>query len=716
MHGPSGARLAKKFAPPSRRRSARAARVHAAAALSGLLCAGGAYGQSAAAGSNVFDSACAHCHGADGRGGELGPSILSRVAEEEREELAAFLRAGNPERGMPPAPVSGEQMEALITYLQSLAAGPADEGSEDERLAGRSNRAVESFRPVTEEMLLDPEAGDWLWFSRTPDAQRFSPLDQINTRNVDELALAWSRGLPEGLTYTIPTVHDGVMYLTMPDSSVAALDAKTGDVIWKYDREYGTSEAGPRGRSKTLSIFHDMVYFTAPDSTLVALDARTGEVRWEADAGGRGHTSGSIVADGKVISGGHCIDGPRENCFISAHDARTGERVWQFQTTQAPDDPPGFDTWAGAPLDGRLASPWGLPGSYDAESGLVYWGIANPMPNTRAARHGGDADAIAYAAPADLYSNSTVALDPDSGELVWYYQHLPGDDWDLDMNQERIVLRTRVNPDPEHVRWINPNVERGEVRDVVVNVGEGGGIWMLDKETGQFLWATPFPFESANFFLSGIDVETGRTYINRELVLDEPGERQLICFFNTRSFWPSAYNAQKNALYVPYIRNCLDMVSEKPATESSPATPESRTGTPQPGADLDELNGLARVDMETGEITHWPTGRIPTNSAILATAGDLIFWGDINRRYRAMHADTGEVLWETVLGGPISVSNITYSVDGRQYVAVITGETLSQRVLTRGRMGPIRMDLNASSGTPAIYVFALPAAAGGGAE
>jgi alcohol dehydrogenase (cytochrome c) len=545
-------------------------------------------------------------------------------------------------------------------------------------------------------------------FSRTYDAQRFSPLSQINRDNVAELAMAWSRGLPDGTTETIPTVYDGVMYLTVPGSNVVALDATNGDILWEYERPYDPPNIGTGGRSKTLSIWEDMVYFTAPDAMIVALDARTGEVRWETQADQRGHSSGSIVVDGKVLSGGSCTGGLRENCYIAAHDARTGDLLWKFHTAQAPDDPPGFDTWGGAPVETRRASTWGLPGSYDPDTGLVYWGIANPTPNTRAARHGGDSDAIPLEAPADLYSNSTVALDPQTGELAWYYQHLPGDDWDEDINQERIVLRTPINPDPEHVRWINPGAV-GQTRDVVVNIGEGGGIWVLDKNDGGFLWASPFPFDVNNFILEDIDVTTGIARINEELIVDEPGERHVICFFNTRSYWPSAYNPEKNALYVPYIDNCLDMTSANPeAAEGGRGGGERRVGTPREGTPPEEMNGLARIDMETGEVIHWPQGPVPTTGAVLASAGDLIFWGDVNRRFKALDADTGDLLWQAIVGGPISVSTITYAVDGRQYVAVISGDNLAQPGLIAGTMGPIPVDINPGRGNNAIYVFALP--------
>src|SRR5262249_36566682 len=144
---------------------------------------------------------------------------------------------------------------------------------------------------------------------------------------------------------------------------------------------------------------------------------------------------------------------------------------------------------------------------------------------TRAARHGGHWDALPTAAPANLYSNSTLALSPDTGRLVWYYQHIPGDDWDLDFPHERTLIRTTFKPDPRFVKWINPTIRRGEQRDIAVGVGEGGGIWALDRGTGQFLWATPFPFDTPNFAISNIDTTTGKVFLNTDLIFKKPGEQ-----------------------------------------------------------------------------------------------------------------------------------------------------------------------------------------------
>lgn len=674
-----------------------------------------ALAQDAGAGTEIFNATCAHCHGGNAQGGVLGPSILQRVSADTDAALIEFLKAGNPLKGMPPAPVQENQYPDLLAYLRFLASTTADASfaTDTTRNKYSSMPSIENYQPVTEDMLLNPSPNDWLWFSRTADAQRYSPLDQINRGNVNQLALAWAKGLPEGMTETIPTVYNGVMYLTMPGGNVAALDATTGDTIWTYKREYVNPGAGGSSRSKTLAIFEDMIYFTAPDETIVAIDARDGSVRWEAPVDGRGNTTGAIVVEGKVISSGTCGGrGLRENCNITAHDARTGELAWKFMLTQGPDDEvPGMeeqrDTWGGLDTERRKASSWGLPGSYDAETRTLLWSVANPSPYTRLERHGGP-EAVPLEAPVDLYSNSTLAIDPATGNLKWYYQHLPGDDWDEDMNEERTILRTKVSPDPQHVKWISSKLKSGEEHDIVVNIGEGGGIWVLDKHNGQFLWGSPFPNESEHFILSDIDEDTGLTKINRDSLADFPGDHNIVCFFNTRSYWPGAYSPKTNSIYMPYIKNCLNMTAAAPATETSPATPESRIGIPAPGVSNDELNGLAKVNMETGEITQWPTGPIPTTSAMLATAGDLIFWGDINRRFRAQDADTGEVLWETILSSPMSNGNITYSVNGRQYVAVITGNNLSHPGINTGTMGPIRLNLDNSGQSNGITVFALP--------
>ena len=218
---------------------------------------------------------------------------------------------------------------------------------------------VPNFAPVTDEVLRNPSPNDWLMFSRTYDAQRFSPLNQINKQNVSQLKLAWSREMgTSGSQESIPLVYRGLMYTFHPGATIQALDAANGTLIWEYKRA-GTS------KTKGLAIYEDMVYFTTPDGALVALDARDGHIHWETRIGEAAGTSGPIVVEGKVITGRACAR-TRESCFIAAHDARTGKELWKFHTIPAKGEP-GSESWGpDGPADNMMASTWGMMGSYES--------------------------------------------------------------------------------------------------------------------------------------------------------------------------------------------------------------------------------------------------------------------------------------------------------------------------------------------------------------
>jgi PQQ-dependent dehydrogenase (methanol/ethanol family) len=556
------------------------------------------------------------------------------------------------------------------------------------------NHEVRNYKPVTKEMLLNPSPDDWLMYSRTYDAFRDSPLKQINKNNVSQLRMAWVRGLGEGVTETIPIVHDGVMYVIAPGGYVDALDATNGDLIWEYKRAFKNPGIGTNERTKALAIYKDMVYFTAADGYVVALDARTGKVRWETSKGETQNTSGALVVEGNVISGGTCGKGS-DSCFIEADNADTGEKVWRFFTVAHPGDP-GYASWNGDNSQ-SMASTWGLPGSFDAVRNVLYWGVANPMPDQRAARHNGDPDGTSRTTPADLYSNCTLALDPATGKLIWYYQHLPGDDWDTDHTHERTLARVAFNPNPKFVKWINPDVPRGSMHDIAAMVAEGGTVFVLDRNNGQFLWAMPFPYDDPNYIMSDINVKTGQTTLNWDLVYKKPGEHHVMCYWNTRSYWPTAYHAATSSLFVPYIDNCRDM------TLAGPGVKGSWKVIPRPGSDPNALTGLAKINLSTGEIMRFDVGRAPGNGAMLTTAGGLVFHGDMSRRFRAFDVDSGKKLWEAILGGNISVSTITYAVNGKQYICVMTGYNL--KVPELAAEVP---DMRTPTGHNAVYVFALP--------
>jgi len=557
------------------------------------------------------------------------------------------------------------------------------------------------FRPVTDAILANPDPADWLMISRTFDQQRYSPLDQINKGNVGQLRMAWSRGLPNGTQESTPIVYRGIMYLNAPSASIQAVAATNGDLIWEYQRDYPRTVTPAAARAKSLGIYEDMIYFAAPDGFLLALEAKTGKLRWETKVDNGGQTAGGLlVADGKVISNRTCEQSQRENCFIAAHDARTGKEVWRFYTTAAPGEP-GGDTWADMPVQERAASPWGLPGSYDPKRKVLYWGVANPNPYTRLTRHG-RADAVSLSAPANLYSNSTVALDVATGKLAWYYQQLPGDDWDADHNQERVLVRTRLNPDPRHAKWISPAIVPGEERDVVVTVAEGGGLFVVEQASGRFLWARPFPYDDPNINMNHIDVKTGQTRVNPDKLFRKDGDKILGCYHNTRSLWSIAYHPGKNSLYVPFQDQCLSMTANSKAkTGWGP-----RAGVIRPGSDPNKYMNIGKIDLATGEMRVLYSQPQASAGSALVTAGDLVFWGDQNRRLRAFDADDGRILWETVVGGMIMNSTISYAVNGKQYVMVFTGEGQS---VTAGPLGLTQKSMpRAVRGHNSIFVFALP--------
>ena len=568
-------------------------------------------------------------------------------------------------------------------------------------LATHASAQTAEFRPVTEATLADPDPADWLHMNRTFDQQRFSPLNQINKSNVSQLRMAWSRGLPNGTQESVPILYRGVMYLFAPGAGIQAVNATNGDLIWEYQREYPQGINPRAARSKSLGIYEDMIYFAAPDGFLIALDAQTGKIRWETKADNGGQTAGGIlVADGKVITNRTCQQGKRENCFIAAHDAKTGKEVWRFYVTAAPGEL-GGDTWADMPVDQRAAGPWGLPGSYDPKRKIVYWGVANPNPYTRLSRHGRH-DAVSFQAPANLFSNSTLALDVATGKLVWYYQQLPGDDWDADHNQERILVKTRVNPDPRHVKWISSTVPRGEEREVIVTVAEGGGMFAVDQETGQFLWARPFPYDDPNINMNDIDLKTGQTRVNVDKLFKKDGDTIIGCYHNTRGLWQIAYHPGKNSLYVPFQDQCLQMT----ANLKNPTGWGPRVGVMRPGIDPNKYMNIGKIDVATGEMKVLYSQPQASAGSALVTAGDLVFWGDQNRRLRAFDADDGKVLWETVVAGMVMNSTISYAVNGKQYIMVFTGEGQS---VTAGPLGLTRNSMpRAVRGHNSIFAFTLP--------
>ena len=552
--------------------------------------------------------------------------------------------------------------------------------------------------PVTDAMLQDPDPNDWLMWRRTLDSWGYSPLDQIDRRNVDELRMVWTRALSGGRQQGTPLVYGGVMYMPNPRDVIQAIDAVTGDLLWEHRRERpeDLEEFIVRALSegnRNIAIYGDLIIDTSNDDHVFALDAATGRVVWDTQIldyrqNPAHQTSGPIIANGKVVSGRGCIPkGGPDACVVTAHDAMTGEELWRTRMIPAPGEP-GDETWGGVPYERRRhVGAWMVP-SFDPGLNLIYVGTSVTSPSPKYLLGGADKQ--------HLYHNSTLALDVDTGEIRWYYQHLI-DHWDLDHPFERLLVDTAVSPSAAAVQWINPRLRPGERRKVVTGIpGKTGVVYTLDRETGEFLWATPTVGQNV---ISSIDGATGAVTANAEVVFSATGQTVTTCptWYGGKNWEAGAYSPLTNAMYFPLRNTCSQMMSVP--EEENPFLALTMREELAPGTD--QLGVVHAVSAETGE-TLWRYEQRAGTTSLLTTGGGLIFGGDTNGRFRALDQDTGAVLWEINLGSSVTGFPIAYAVDGRQYVAVSTGVTGTTNAQIR-----LTPELRPSTGNN-LFIFALP--------
>ena len=553
------------------------------------------------------------------------------------------------------------------------------------------------FVPVTDAMLQDPADGDWLMWRRTLDGWGYSPLDQIDRDNVGDLRMVWTRALAPGAQQGTPIAYGGTLYMPNPNDVIQAIDAVTGDLRWEYRRDIPDDVndylGGLISVNRNIAIYDDMIIDTANDDYAFALDAATGDLVWEQQLfdytqNPARHSAGPIVANGKVISGRSCRPrrGP-EACVIMAHDAATGEELWRRRLIPAPGEP-GDETWGGVPYEERAhVGSWMVP-SFDPELNLIYVGTSVTSPAPKFMLGGVDNK--------HLYHNSTLALDADTGEIIWYYQHL-NDSWDLDHPFERILVDTAVAPDASAVTWINPRVQPGEVRKVVTGIpGKTGVVYTLDRETGEFLWATSTVAQNV---ISNIDGATGAVTENAELVFSALGQEVLACpTWNGGKDWEAgAYSPLTNTMYMPLRNACARMLATTAAGTSHYALAVRNQIAPG----TDQVGTVHAISAETGE-TVWLHEQRSATMSLVTTGGGLVFGGDVSGRFKAWDQETGEVLWEINLGSAVTSFPISYAVDGRQYVAVGTGTASTASMFSR-----LTPEIRPSAGNN-LFVFALP--------
>ena len=556
------------------------------------------------------------------------------------------------------------------------------------------SQAPPAPRAVTDRELLEPDPADWLMWRRTLNSWGYSPLNQINKSNAGRLQLVWTRGMGPGVQEATPLVRDGVMFLPNPSDYIQALDAATGDLRWEYKRKLpdDLSKFLPvPSINRNLAIYGNQIIDTSADDFLFALDTVTGQLAWETRIVDyretpAQETSGPIIANGKIFSTRGCEYKFSPNgCIITAHDAKTGKELWRRRTMPKPGEP-GDETWGGIPdNDRRHVGAWMVP-SYDAEFNLLYVGTSVTSPAPKFLLAGNDKE---Y-----LYHNSTLAIDGDTGRIVWYYQHVV-DHWDFDHPFERLLVDTSVAPDASEVSWINPRLRPGERRKVITGIpGKTGIVYTLDRQTGEFLWARPTVRQNV---VAKIDGATGKVTVNPETVFSAIGETRFVCPTTSggKNFQAGSYSPMTNAMYYGLQNTCANQTSlDKGSMYAFNARAQIAPGTQNIGT-------LFAISAETGK-TLWRYDQRAGMMSVVATGGRLLFVGDTNGRFRAFDKDSGKILWETNLGAPVTGYPITYLAHGKQYVAVSVGNSLASSAINR-----LTEELHPGNASN-VFVFALP--------
>jgi len=510
---------------------------------------------------------------------------------------------------------------------------------------------LRTITPVTDTMLSNPPAGDWLTWRRTYDDMGFSALKQITKDNVKNLRVAWSLTLPAGPNEATPLVHDGVVFVHSYNDNVQALDATTGDELWHYARKLPENVRPTVKRN--MALYSNKLFVGTSDLHVVALDSKTGNIVWDQPLANPGDgwnlTGGPLVAKGKVMQG---IGGRgKGGAYIAGLDSETGKEAWRFYTIARPDEP-GGNSWNGLPLEQRNGGSVWTAGSYDPDLNLVFFGPA-PTYDTGPLRNSVGRPGVTNDA---LYTNATVAINPDTGKIVWYYQHVPNDQWDLDWSFERQIVSLRG--------------ATGQQKKLVVTSGKPGVYDALEADTGKYVFSFDMGLQN---FITSIDPITGRKTIDPKLI-PGTGQPMVVCPHagGGRSWLPGAYNPDTKILYVPAVETCMDLNPVATGQRAFLSTGVSVNVRPRPDSD-GKYGRLQAINLETKKTVWTERQRAPQSTGVLATAGGVVFAGALDRWLTAYDDATGKTLWRTRLNDVPNSAPITYMANGKQYVAVVVG-------------------------------------------
>ena len=543
---------------------------------------------------------------------------------------------------------------AVLLLVVAPVAGQQPPGSPSDE----ANSPAPAFSPVTAERLVNAvdEPHNWLMYSGDYKSRRYSGLDQIHRRNAEGLEMQWVYQLGTlDRAETTPLVVDGVMYITESPSTVIAVDAATGRPYWRYEHQLPDEVVFCCGRNnRGVAVHGDRVLMSTLDAHLVALDAKTGSVVWESEvaetSNGYSKTAAPLIVGDKVFTG---VAGGEYGIrgIVDAYDIETGTRAWRFYTTPGPDNPDNR-TWSGDSWRRGGSATW-MTGSYDPELNLLYWGTGNPGPDYDGTVREGD----------NLYSDSVVALDADTGELKWYFQFTPHDIHDWDSTQIPVLADAMFD---------------GEQRKLMLFPNRNAFFYVLDRETGEFLLGKPYAKQT---WAERLD-ENGRPIVRPNTAPTAEGTLVSPAITGGSNWWSPSYSPRTGLLYVTAYDAETTYFIRPTDYEVGQSYRAGGGETPLPPEKY--LRAVRAISPQTGE-RRWefPVDSRST-SGLLSTAGDLVFGGAADGFFFALDALSGEELWHRNVGGRVHAGPMSYAVDGQQYVAIAAGNAIFTFALAEG--------------------------------